>query len=122
MKKPIVFMFSGQGAQYYHMGKELYECHPRFALWMDHCDEIVEPLIGTSLIDILYDESVTKGDPFDRVLYTNPALLCIQYSLSRVLMEMDIQPDYLLGYSLGEFTAAVVSGVMSLEEGLELLV
>ena len=115
-------MFSGQGSQYYHMGKELYECHSRFRLWMDHCDEIVESLIDVSLVDILYDRNISKSDPFDRVLYTNPALLCIEYSLSRVLMEMDIQPDYLLGYSLGEFTAAVVSGAMSLEQGLELLV
>ncbi|MFT4924763.1 MAG: bacillaene synthase trans-acting acyltransferase [Phenylobacterium sp.] len=122
MKKPIVFMFSGQGSQYYQMGKELYDNHPRFKMWMDYCDEMVEPLIDTSLIDIIYDQEVTKTDPFDRLLYSNPALLCIEYSLARVLMESGIQPDYVLGYSLGEFTASVISGAVSLEEAIELTV
>lgn len=120
-KKPVVFMYSGQGSQYYHMGMELYENHPRFRLWMDHCDEIVHPRIGTSLLDILYRQG-NRRDPFDRILYTNPALLCIEYSLTRILMEMGLQPDYLLGYSLGEITAAVVSGAMSLEDGIRLTV
>ena len=121
MKKQIVFMFSGQGSQYYHMGKELYENHSRFKYWMDHCDEIVYPLVQTSLIDVLY-RGQGKSEPFDQILYTNPALLCIEYSLARVLMEMSIHPDFLLGYSLGEITASVVSGVVSLEEGIQLVV
>jgi bacillaene synthase trans-acting acyltransferase len=121
MSKPIVFMFSGQGSQYYHMGKELYDNHPRFRLWMDHCDEIVYPLIETSLIDVLYRQG-DKKELFDNILYTNPALLCIEYSLSRVLEESNIHPDYLLGYSLGEITTSVISGAMSLEDGLKLTV
>ncbi len=122
MKNEIVFMFSGQGSQYYHMGKELYEKHPRFKMWMDHCDEIVTPLIGTSLIDVLYQEGVNKGMPFDQILYTNPALISIEYSIARILMEMGIQPNYVLGYSLGEISAAIISGVISLEDGLQFIV
>jgi len=115
-------MFSGQGSQYYQMGKELYNEHPRFKLWMDYCDEIVSPLIGTSLVDIIYQEELSVSEPFDQLLYSNPALLCIEYSLSRVLMEMNTRPDYLIGYSLGEITASIVAGAMSLSEGLELVV
>lgn len=114
-------MFSGQGSQYYHMGKELYENHAQFKLWMDHCDKIVQPHIQISLIDILYSGR-KKSESFDHLLYTNPALLCIEYSLVRVLMEMGVQPDFLLGYSLGEITASVVSGAISLEEGIEVVV
>jgi len=114
-------MFSGQGSQYYHMGKELYENHPRFKLWMDHCDQIARPLLQKSLIDILYQQH-NKSEPFDRLIYTNPALLCLEFSLSKVLMEMDLQPDYVLGYSLGEIIASVVSGVLLLSEGIELVV
>ncbi len=121
MKSPVVFMFSGQGSQYYHMGKELYDNHPRFKLWMDHCNDILSPLLDVSLIDVLYRKN-KKSELFDNILFTNPALLCIEYSLARVLMEIGIQPDYLLGYSLGEITASVVSGAVSLEEGLELTV
>jgi bacillaene synthase trans-acting acyltransferase/trans-AT polyketide synthase/acyltransferase/oxidoreductase domain-containing protein len=121
MKKQIIFMFSGQGSQYYHMGKELYENHSRFKFWMDQCDEIVHPIVQTSLIDVLY-RGQGKSEPFDQILYTNPSLLCIEYSLSRVLLAMGIQPDFLLGYSLGEITASVVSGVISLEDGIQLVV
>jgi bacillaene synthase trans-acting acyltransferase len=120
MKKKIIFMFSGQGSQYYHMGKELYEHHARFKYWMDHCDEIAYPFVKTSLVDVLY-HTHNKTEPFDQILHTNPALFCIEYSLSRVLIEMGLQPDYLLGYSLGEIAASVASGVMTLEEGIRLV-
>lgn len=122
MDKPIVFMFSGQGSQYFQMGRELYDNHPRFKVWMDHCSDVAEPLLGCSLVDIIYDESKGKTEPFDQLEYSNPALLSIEYSLARVLMESGIEPDYLLGYSLGEFSAAVVSGAIDLEDGLELVI
>jgi bacillaene synthase trans-acting acyltransferase/trans-AT polyketide synthase/acyltransferase/oxidoreductase domain-containing protein len=122
MKKPVVFMFSGQGSQYFQMGRELYDNNPRFALWMDYCDEIAEPLLDASLVEIIYQQDKSKSDPFDHIVHSNPALLCIEYCLAKVLMEMDIQPDYLLGYSLGEFTASVVSGAIDLEEGIELAI
>jgi bacillaene synthase trans-acting acyltransferase len=121
MKRKIVFMFSGQGSQYYQMGKELYEKHPRFKLWMDHCDKILFSFIDASLVDILYQRN-RKTEPFDNIVHTNPALVCIEYSLARVLMEMGIKPDYLLGYSLGEVSAAVISGAVTLEDAIELVV
>lgn len=114
-------MFAGQGAQYYEMGKELYENHETFRSWMNYCDDIVAPLIQTSLIDVIY-HGKGKGEPFDNILYTNPALLCIEYSLFQVLRGMGIRPDLLLGYSLGEIIAAVVAGAVSLEDGIRWVV
>jgi acyl transferase domain-containing protein len=114
-------MFSGQGSQYYQMGKELYENHAQFRFWMDHCDKMVSPLIQTSLIDIVYHGG-GRSEFFDRLLYTNPALLCIEYSLTKVLRGMGIEPDFLMGYSLGEITAFVVSGAISLEDGIQLVI
>ncbi len=112
-------MFSGQGSQYYRMGEQLYAQHPGFKRWMDHCAAIAEPLLQQSLTEIIY-HPLDRTQEFDRLLYTNPALLCIEYSLTQVLLEMGIQPDYLLGYSLGEITAALVSGSLSLEDGIRL--
>lgn len=121
MKKSIVFMFSGQGSQYYQMGKELYENHPRFRYWLNHCDVLVESMIGTSLIQQLY-RTGSRATPFDRLLYTNPALLSIEICLAKILQEAGCYPDYLMGYSLGEITASVVSDALELEEGLLLVV
>jgi acyl transferase domain-containing protein len=119
MTKPIVFMFSGQGSQYYLMGRQLYEQHPGFRRWMEQCDAAAAPMIQQNLSQLIY-QPIDKNKEFDRLLYTNPALLCIQYSLTRVLLEMDIEPDYLIGYSLGEIAAAVVTGSLSLADGIRL--
>lgn len=121
MRLPVVFMLPGQGSQYYQMGRELYQHHPRFRVWMDYCDEIVWPLLGVSLCDLLYREG-ERSQPFDRLLYSNPALLSFEYSLARVLGEAEIVPDSLLGYSLGEISAMVIGGAITLEQGLRLVI
>lgn len=121
MALPVVFMFSGQGSQYYQMGRELYEHHPRFRMWLDLCDEITRPLIDCSLCDVLYRDG-DKARPFDRLLYSNPALVSFEYSLARVLMEAGAAPECLLGYSLGEVSATIVGGALGLEDGLRFVV
>lgn len=121
MNKPIVFMFPGQGSQYYQMGRELYENNPYFHQCMSQCALIIQRKLGVSLIDVLYGEE-NKTAVFDRLLYSNPALLAIEYSIARTLINEGIQPDYLLGYSLGEFAASVMSGALTIEEGLSLVI
>jgi len=116
-----VFMFSGQGSHYYQMGRELYDNHPRFRLWMNQCNDIVSPLINSTLLDEIYTK-YEKSETFDTITLTNPALLAIEFSLAKILMEKGIKPDVVLGYSLGEITAAVVSQAVTLEEGLMLAV
>jgi len=118
---PIVFMFSGQGSQYYNMGRELYDNNPRFKLWMDYCDEIASAFLDASFLNHLYKRE-NIGKPFDNLLFSNPALLSIEYSLARVLAENNVKADFYLGYSLGEITASVLSGAITLEEGIRLSV
>ena len=120
--RPTVFMYSGQGSQYFHMSRELYEQHPRYRLWLDHCDDIAFPVLGTSVVDTLFAPDRRKSDPFDSLADSNAALLCVEYSLTRVIQEMGYQPDLLVGYSLGEITAAVVAEALPLEDALSFAV
>lgn len=118
MTKPVVFMYSGQGSQYFHMTRELYECNARYRLWLEHCDEIASPLIGKSLLDTVFDPRRDKSDPFDSLPDSSAALICVEYSLTRVVQELGHECDFLLGYSLGEITAAVVAEALPLEDGI----
>ncbi|MEW9701795.1 acyltransferase domain-containing protein [Paenibacillus sp. SI8] len=122
MKKPIVFMFSGQGSQYYHMGKELFHNHPVFRKWMLHMDDISQRLIGRSVIQEIYHEQRRKEEKFVRTLITHPAIFMLEYALSQVLLESGIKPDYVLGTSLGEFTAIAVSECMRVEDVLACII
>lgn len=119
MTQRIVFLFSGQGSQYFQMGRQLYEAHNRFRLWMDLCDELAEPLLGVKLKDVIYGAD-QKDKAFDRLRYSNPALIAIEYALAKVLMESGCKPHALLGYSLGELTAAAISNVISLSDTIRL--
>ncbi|MFF4407209.1 acyltransferase domain-containing protein [Streptomyces sp. NPDC001262] len=118
MTRPVVFMYSGQGSQYFHMTRELYESNARYRVWLEHCDEIASPLIGKSLLDTVFDPRRDKSAPFDSLPDSSAALICVEYSLTRVVQELGHQCDVLLGYSLGEITAAVVAEALPLEDGI----
>lgn len=118
---PVVFMYSGQGSQYHHMGAELYREDARFRQVMQELDEIAARYIGESVIRTLYDAGRRKSDPFERTRITHQAIFMVQYALTRVLTAQGITPALLLGASLGEVTAAAVSGMLTVEECIGLL-
>jgi trans-AT polyketide synthase/acyltransferase/oxidoreductase domain-containing protein len=121
MKQRVVFMFSGQGAQYYQMGKELFTQHPVFREWMLEIDAMIYRQSGLSIVDKIYDAGKRKTDRFDRTLYSHPAIFMLEYALARVLMASGIEPDYVMGASMGEFASVAVAQVMSLEAIVESL-
>jgi len=115
-------MFSGQGSQYYCMGRELYESSEIFHGWMEYCSSLAADRLGISLTGLLYQDGVGRSKPFDRTLYTFPAVFTINYSLARLLISEGIRPAILLGYSMGELVALTLSEAITLEDSLEIVV
>ncbi|MCB2360152.1 acyltransferase domain-containing protein [Clostridium estertheticum] len=122
MDSSVVFLFSGQGSQYYHMGKNLYLNNPVFRNSMDKLDKMIKKITGTSVLGVLYNENVKKSETFNSIQYTHPSIFMVEYSIAQVFIEMNIYPDYVLGTSLGEFASCAIAGVMSCEEILECII
>lgn len=122
MHKPIVFMFSGQGSHYYQMARELFDKQPVFRRWMERLDGIVWDILRMSVLERLYRAEHRKSDPFDKLLYTHPAIFMVEYSLAQLLMETGIVPSYVLGSSLGEFASVAVAGVLDYDSAFRAVI
>ncbi|MGD1807096.1 type I polyketide synthase [Dapis sp. BLCC M126] len=124
-KKPkIAFLFTGQGSQYVNMGRQLYEESSVFREAINKCDEILGTFHTTSLKEILYPEDINAFNLsiLNQTAYTQPALFAVEYALAQLWQSWGIKPDIVMGHSVGEYVAACVAGVFSLEDGLKLIV
>lgn len=119
---PIIFMFSGQGSQYYQMGINLFENNPIFKKHLQNADACYLEMTGMSLIKTLYNPRQNKMEPFTHFSLTHPAIYIIEYALAKTLLEKQIQPDFLLSSSVGEITAATITGIVSFSEGLQIII
>ncbi len=117
-----IWMFSGQGTQYYQMGRELYERERVFRECLDRGDAIVRPLINESVVEVIYRPRPDRFEPFRRVLHAHPAIVMVEYALAQVLFRRGLRPDMLLGYSLGELTSLAVAESVVFEELLTMVV
>jgi malonyl CoA-acyl carrier protein transacylase len=120
-KPRTVFMYSGQGMQYYGMGRELYARHPAFREAMDGCNALYRGITGRDMVAELYDERMKWREMTD-IMLSHPALYSIGYSLTRTLQHAGIEPDGVLGYSLGEYVASVAAGVLAHEDAMRVVV
>ncbi|WP_017577639.1 ACP S-malonyltransferase [Nocardiopsis kunsanensis] len=109
-------MFSGQGSHYYGMGRELRSSHPVFASALERLDGVFAGAGLPGVLEEIHRDDRTAVDPFSRLEYTHPAILMIELAMAETLRAEGIEPDLLLGASLGEFAAATVSGSITEEE------
>jgi acyl transferase domain-containing protein/NAD(P)-dependent dehydrogenase (short-subunit alcohol dehydrogenase family)/acyl carrier protein len=122
----VVFMFTGQGSQYVGMGRELYETQPVFRRELEKCAEILGPLLDKPLLEAIFadaelTESGSQRHLLDETQYTQPALFALEYGLAAMWRSWGVEPAAVLGHSIGEYVAACVAGIFSLEDGLRLI-
>jgi acyl transferase domain-containing protein/NADPH-dependent curcumin reductase CurA len=113
----LCFLYTGQGSQYVGMGRELYEGSEVFRGSVDRCAEFWHGESGESLLEALYG----SGEGLKQARYAQPALFAVEYGLSELWRSWGVEPAVVLGHSLGEYVAAVVAGIFSLEDGLRLV-
>lgn len=123
-ERKVAFLLPGQGAQYVNMGKELYENEPLFRADVDYCCEYSKPYLKMDLRDLLYPRDGKLAEAAEQLAQTRltqTAVFTIEYAVARQWMRWGVEPMGMIGHSLGEFAAACIAGVFSVEEGLRLV-
>ncbi len=116
----IGFLFTGQGSQYARMGSVLYTQSSVFRSAIDRCDAILSGKLPHRLADVLCGNEPISEDLIHDTAWTQPALFAFEYALAMLWHSWGVRPSVVLGHSLGEYVAASVAGVFSLEAGLTL--
>ncbi|MEL7406748.1 MAG: type I polyketide synthase, partial [Cyanobacteria bacterium J06558_2] len=120
----IVFMFSGQGSQYANMGRELYEVESTFKEHVDSCAEILQSYLNFDIRSLLFpnpEETEAASSQLQQTSLTQSALFVTEYALAQLLLSWGIRPEAMIGHSIGEYVAATIAGVFSLEDALKIV-
>lgn len=147
--RPVAFLFPGLGEQYVGMGRGLYHAEPVFRAEIDRCAEVLRPLLGVDLREVLHppeaapatpapagggfdlrkmlgrDAAAAAPDPaadrLNRTELAQPIVFALEYALYRLVTEWGLRPRAVIGHSLGEYVAATVAGVWPLNDALALV-
>ncbi|MGH3553297.1 MAG: acyltransferase domain-containing protein, partial [Mycobacterium sp.] len=111
-----VFVYSGQGSQWAGMGRQLLVDEPAFAKAVGELEPVFVEQVGFSLQQVLADGEAVRGDA--RV---QPVIMGLQLALTQLWSSYGVNPDAVIGHSMGEVTAAVVAGALSVAEGLRVI-
>lgn len=122
--KKVVFMFPGGGTQHVDMARGLYEQEPAFRASLDECAALFRRKMGLDLVGLIYPDAARAEE--NAAILQKPknffaALIAVEYSLAKLWISWGVQPDALIGHSLGEYTAACIAGVFSLEDAVSLI-
>ncbi|MHC5744956.1 MAG: type I polyketide synthase [Nostoc sp.] len=121
---PVILMFSGQGSQYANMGRELYEVEPTFKKHVDTCAVILQPHLGIDIRSLLYpreEDTEAACLQLQQTALTQSALFVTEYALTQLLMSWGVRPEAMIGHSIGEYVAATIADVFSLEDALKIV-
>lgn len=117
----MAWMFPGQGNQFPDMGRALYETHAVFREVIDHCATLLQPELKLDIRSVLYPDPARRDEAAEllaRTYITQPAIFIVSYATARVFLDLGLRPELLIGHSVGEYVAAVIAEVMTLEEAL----
>ncbi|HEX8351629.1 MAG TPA: type I polyketide synthase, partial [Pyrinomonadaceae bacterium] len=120
----VAFLFPGQGTQHVNMARALYESEPAFASEFDACVELLKPHLGTDLRGLNFppeERAEEAARELEQTAFAQPALFVTEYALARLWMSWGVKPAAMLGHSIGEYVAACLAGVFSLEDALRLV-
>lgn len=120
----VIFMFPGQGSQYANMGRELYEVESTFTQHVDICAEILQPHLGVDIRSLIYpkqEEIETASKQLQQTSFTQSALFVTEYALAQLFLSWGVRPEAMIGHSIGEYVAATIAGVFSLEDALKIV-
>ena len=121
-EQKLVWLFTGQGSQFGHMGLALYENNAAFKAVIDHCNDYLKTKWDISLVSLLYDVSKDESTVLlKQTKYTQPAIFAVSCALIAVWRSWGITPAVVAGHSVGEYAAAYAAGVFSLDDGLRLI-
>jgi phthiocerol/phenolphthiocerol synthesis type-I polyketide synthase E len=112
---PVAFLFPGQGAQYARMGSALHAAVPPFRAELDECLHMLQEVSGTDLWGVL---TAPDGQDINETAIAQPALFAVEYALAKTLGRLGLEPSVMAGHSIGEYVAATLSGVMTIEDAL----
>jgi amino acid adenylation domain-containing protein len=115
------WLFPGQGSQFPGMARTLFESEPIFRETIQRCADVLEPVLPRSLLEVMFDTGPDGEEALRDTAFAQPALFAVEVGLARLWRSWGIQPDVVVGHSVGQYAAACVAGVFGLDDGARLI-